>query len=248
MKNILITAANSAKSYQLAYLLKTDGVIFGDSASQTFTIPKENSSSYAHELLSICLDNQISEVYPLKAKEIKALAEAKVLFKEYDIQVHVPNLLDQHKLNNINDVGFGFAADYAVVTNYQELSSKLLSLGYPDKQFVLGRLDDEGAIFLLNDAQSNFNSIWSGLTELSFLQLGKLFNNKDFEPLKIYAVEEAMTTIDFLVKNGEVSYIQQPNTQAEELINAAIGHFKLSGFFEIIISGNTVLRIKSNCI
>lgn len=248
MKKILITAANSAKAYQLAYLLNEEELVLADSNSQAFLVPDENKSSYAHELLSLCLDNQIQEVYPLKAKEVIALAEAKVLFKEYDIEVCVPNLLSLHKLNNLKDTGFNVAANYSVVSSYQELSSTLLSLGYPNKNFVLGRLDDEGDLLILNDSQSNFNTVWQGLKEVSFLQIGKLFNHKDFEPIKIYETSEPLVTIDVLVKNNEFLFIQDVDYNVFELVQSLIKQFYLNGFFQIIISGDKVLRIKCNAI
>lgn len=248
MKKILITAANSAKAYQLAHFLNKEEIIFADSKNQDFLVPDENRSSYAHELLSLCLDNQIQEVYPLKTKEIKALAEAKVLFKEYDIEVCISNLLNLHKINNLKDTGFYAAADYSVASSYQELSSKLLSLGYPNKNFVLGRLDDEGNLLTLNDSQSNFNSVWPGLKEVSFLQIGKLFNYKDFEPIKIYEQTESLLKIDFLVRENQIFFVQQVKSHVSEIVHSLINQFNLDGFFEIIISGEKVLRIKCNAI
>ena len=248
MKKILITAANTPKAYQLAHILPKQQVVFADAALQQFIIPDENSSSYAHELLSFCLNHQVEEVFPLKSKEIKALAEAKVLFKEYGIAICIPDLLTAHKLNNLQDIQLASAASYTIVGSYQELSSTLLSLGYPEKKFILGRADDEGILLTIDDNQTNLNTVWQGLTSASFLQIGKLFNHKDFEPVKIYAVEEAIIKADVLFYDGLVSIIQYLDIETIALITALQSPFNLNGFFEIYISGGKILRIKPNAL
>lgn len=246
MKKILITAANSPKAYQLAHILPKEDIIFADSAFQSFIIPDENRSSYAHELLSLCLDHQIEGVFPLKSKEVKSLAEAKVLFKEYGIEIFIPDLLTAHKLNHLQDINFASAANYTIVSSYQELSSTLLSLGYPDKKFVLSRADDEGDLLVLDDTQTNFDAIWQGLTSVSFLQMGKLFNHKDFKPIKIYGVEDDIIHADVLFHENLVSIIQYLELETISLISSLNQHLNLNGFFEITISGGKILRIKSN--
>jgi len=248
LKKILITAANSPKAYQLAHILPQQEIVFADAAFQSFIIPDENRSSYAHELLSLCLDHQIERVFPLKSKEIKALAEAKVLFKEYDIEICIPDLLTAHKLNNLQDINLASAANYTIVSSYQELSSTLLSLGYPENKFVIGRADDEGDLLLLDDTQTNFNAVWQGLTSVSFLQMGKLFNHKDFEPIKIYGIEADIIKADVLFYENLVSIIQYLDIETIALITALNGNLNLTGFFEIYISGGKILRIKSNTI
>lgn len=248
MKKILITGANSSKAYQLAHFINNKEIIFADSVFQNFLIPDENRSSYAHELLSLCLNNNIEEIFPLRIKELKALAEAKVLFKEYDIEICIPSLLDLHKLNNLNDIGYDGAENYTIVSSYQELSSNLLSLGYPNKKFLIGRLDDEGELLTLDDEQTNFNSVWNGLKSVSFLQIGKLFNNKEFEPLKIYDVEGELIKVDVLAYENQVFVIQNLDESTLQIIQSLITHLKLNGFFEVVISADKVLRIRVNTI
>lgn len=53
-------------------------------------IPTGVNPTFAHELLKLCLDQQIDFVLPLGESEINALAEAKQLFEEYDITAIVP--------------------------------------------------------------------------------------------------------------------------------------------------------------
>ena len=51
----------------------------------------DSSSSFAHLLLTICLDQQIEKVFPLRKVEILALSEARQLFDEYGIKIMVPD-------------------------------------------------------------------------------------------------------------------------------------------------------------
>lgn len=98
--NILITGATTSKAYQLERLLnRPDEIILADSAelpafllkSKRFLkIPEENSSTFVHELLSLCLDHDVKEVYPLRERELAGLLSARLLFEEYGIKVMTP--------------------------------------------------------------------------------------------------------------------------------------------------------------
>lgn len=98
---ILITAAATAVAYKIERLLNTtNAVVFGDSVElpqilvkdKNFVkIPSGESASFAHLLLSLCLDLNIVKIYPLRRAEVLALAEARQLFDEYGINVIVPD-------------------------------------------------------------------------------------------------------------------------------------------------------------
>ncbi|MBC7914979.1 MAG: hypothetical protein H7Y07_12750 [Pyrinomonadaceae bacterium] len=107
----LITAATTAQAYQLEKLIPNkEQIIFADSfdlpqvmlkAKRFIKIPQGDSFSFAHLLLSTCLDHQITTVYPLRRTEILALAQARLLFDEYGISIitpapeEIPLLLDK---------------------------------------------------------------------------------------------------------------------------------------------------------
>lgn len=98
--NILITAAATAQAHQLLRTLNTtENVFFADSVELPQIMLKDkkflktspgDSPSYAHLLLTSCMDLQIAKVYPLRKAEIIALSEARQLFDEYGIEVMVP--------------------------------------------------------------------------------------------------------------------------------------------------------------
>jgi hypothetical protein len=97
----LITAGADAAAYRLQQILDQNSIFyFGDylplpdysSPRKKFIqIPEGRSSSFAHELLALCLDKDIKAIYPLRRAELMPLAEAKQLFTEYGIKIFVPD-------------------------------------------------------------------------------------------------------------------------------------------------------------
>ena len=90
--NILITAATSAEAHKLKNQFVTDNVILGDSAElpafmKIIKLPSPASMSYAHEMLTLCLDKGIERMYALQEEEYALLNEAEQLFGEYGIEL-----------------------------------------------------------------------------------------------------------------------------------------------------------------
>ena len=64
--SVLITAATNSVAFQLARILNTEDIWFASdmdipvlAGKRFLKIPSTNSSSFIHEVLKICLDNQI---------------------------------------------------------------------------------------------------------------------------------------------------------------------------------------------
>lgn len=104
---ILITGAAAAGAYRLQQSLELDEVVFADqqdlpkalfSKTRFFQIPPGNSSSFAHQLLTLALDQSIEMIFPLRRDEIVSLSEAKKLFEEYNIAIIVPDSLELPEL------------------------------------------------------------------------------------------------------------------------------------------------------
>jgi len=90
--NVLITAATSAEAHRLKNHLSADNVILGDYQEmpvfmQILKLPNPASLSYAHEMLTLCLDKEIGMVYAFGKEELNNLLEAEQLFIEYGIEV-----------------------------------------------------------------------------------------------------------------------------------------------------------------
>ena len=88
----LITAASSAQAHQLKNKLNQTNVILGDyeefpAFMQLIKLPNPASTSYAHQMLALCLDKDIDTAYALRDEEQRPLNEAKQLFSEYGIEI-----------------------------------------------------------------------------------------------------------------------------------------------------------------
>ena len=86
----------SANAHRLKILLSTEKIILGDYADiptfmlqpgKMIKLPNPASDSYTHQMLALCLDNNISQLYALEELEYQILALATQLFDEYDIQI-----------------------------------------------------------------------------------------------------------------------------------------------------------------
>lgn len=95
---ILITEASSVQAHQLKNKFTADEVILGDyhdlpqfmlKSGKMVQLPNPQSTSYAHQMLTFCLDNAIDKVYALDGQEAALLAEATQLFKEYSIDIQL---------------------------------------------------------------------------------------------------------------------------------------------------------------
>ena len=92
----LITAANSVGAHQLKNKINSTDIILGDylelpafmlKAANMIMLPNPKSASYAHEMLTLCLDKQIDTIYVLRKEEQGILDTAKQLFTEYGIEM-----------------------------------------------------------------------------------------------------------------------------------------------------------------
>lgn len=50
-------------------------------------LPNPSSVSYTHEMLALCLDNDVETIYVLNGEELAWLRESELLFNEYNISI-----------------------------------------------------------------------------------------------------------------------------------------------------------------
>jgi hypothetical protein len=95
---VLITSALSARAYQLKSTLTADLVVLGDynevpdfmiGQGIMIQLPGPRSTSYAHQMLTLCLDNAIDIIYVMDVREVKELAGSIQLFAEYNIDMRL---------------------------------------------------------------------------------------------------------------------------------------------------------------
>jgi len=96
--SVLITAAADSAAFRLARILNNENVIFGGydempviSGKRFLRIPSANSSSFIHEVLKICIDHNVKEIYPIRKDEILELSTSRLLFQEFDIKLIIPS-------------------------------------------------------------------------------------------------------------------------------------------------------------
>ena len=91
---ILITAASTAKAYQLKNQIGALHTLLGDFADlpeimlktgKMIILPNPQKETYPHEMLALCLDYNVDTVYLLHEEEMNVLAPARQLFDEYGI-------------------------------------------------------------------------------------------------------------------------------------------------------------------
>ncbi|GAA4313892.1 hypothetical protein GCM10023149_09830 [Mucilaginibacter gynuensis] len=99
MPYTLITHATSAAAHKIKNALTGKQVILGDykdlpdfmlKPGAMIKLPDPQAASYAHLMLTLCLDNDIEALYPLKQEEMLLLKEAELLFNEYNIYILTP--------------------------------------------------------------------------------------------------------------------------------------------------------------
>ncbi|MFC5282110.1 hypothetical protein [Pedobacter alpinus] len=228
---VLITTASHFASYQLAYLLKNEEVLFGDNFEN---FPPSNSNAIAHQLLAFCLDHQIEQLYPLRSSEIIPLLESEVLFSEYGIEI----MLTPNNLNHFN------VFDKEVST-FAELSSGLIALGYPNQTIAIADAENCGDMILLDDAVNDNSLIWNQINRINFNQLGKWFNQSSFKKLQLHKVTGMLQQFYVLIYENKI--LSYANISAETLaqLNNIQSQNKLKGLMHVVSVNNQMIRIKN---
>lgn len=93
---ILITGASSVVAYRLKSKLYNEEVILGDyvelpafmlEGGSMLKLPNPNNESYPHQMLTLCLDNDVTRVFAMGDDEYNFLNNAAQLFSEYGIEI-----------------------------------------------------------------------------------------------------------------------------------------------------------------
>lgn len=113
---ILITGGKSAAALKLIRAFAGDEVVLADygevpvfasAAYSMISLGEKNEEVTAHQLLNICLDQEIEMLIPIHYFEVAAISKSTVLFEEFNIKVLLPEmsalpvLLSDEKLNAV---------------------------------------------------------------------------------------------------------------------------------------------------
>ncbi|MBK0382370.1 hypothetical protein I5M32_05290 [Pedobacter sp. SD-b] len=228
---VLITRSENPASFKLAYLLRNETILFGDLHPD---FPPKKSISIAHEILRFCLDNEVNIIYPMSLEELLPLKRSKVLFEEFDI-----------KLMLSNNESLIFSNPSAEANNYNELSSMILSLGYPNHNIALANAEGYGDLILLNDETKDFETVWNKINAVSFIQLGKLFNRPDFQKMSLYTHQKKIKTSHFLFDGEKFHFLENIENEMVSKLENMIYDKSALGFYQVDYEGLNILRIKS---
>lgn len=229
----LFTTSISLNHFKLSQVFSASELVFGDDYQNKF--PSEKSISFAHELLSFCLDQEIQKIYALREGELNPLSEAKVLFAEFGIDIVLPDLNQNFSINNFKNQADSF-------TN---LSTKLLSSGYPNQKLALGKADLRGDLLVIDDEVKDFNQVWSKVKSVSFTQLGKLFNQPNFELLNIYQLDGDLKETQILFENEQTHFLNHIDQSLALVIDLMMKQNNCAGFYQVFFSGHQILRLKN---
>jgi hypothetical protein len=108
---ILITGGTSATALKLLKAFTEHQVVLADygevpafssAAYRMISLGAKNEDTLAHTLLNYCLDENVEAILPLHHFEVEPVAKSAVLFKEFNIEVLLPNNenLEQYSKSN----------------------------------------------------------------------------------------------------------------------------------------------------
>jgi hypothetical protein len=241
LKKVLITAASNANAYQLAYHLPHHEILFADTEGQKIIIPEGNKSSFAHELLSLCLDLGVDLIFPLKASEQKALTEAKVLFEEYGISLALPNLIQTQKIHQLKHLHSELSIPYETVVDFASFSKAILALGYPEKKIAISQYEGIGDLIIIKDDVKN--DLFNGLKMMTFTLASKILNQNPFTKINLYQVEGKLQVVRFIKLEEDFIYVNEVTKELKIIIKDLTKDISLFGFYELIACEGKILRL-----
>ncbi|MGI4803977.1 MAG: hypothetical protein ACRYFL_04340 [Janthinobacterium lividum] len=249
----LITCAQNPGVYFLEKWLPQLDFIYGDavfigqiSAAQQLILPEVSEWDFIHQLLNICLDQQIEIVFAMGLAEQELLAEAVELFSEFNIKLHLPDLLLRKLLldpaeifRKLNFCGIK-TVSHQITNSFGEFSKACLQLGYPTENVAVSSVQNQDLVWIVND-QLNANLI-EGNPVIPFTKAAKLFAADELLLLRSFKASTQKVYASFTDGKLE-SYWNLENLSAEILQKIGV-ELKLNGLFEIQFQQEEFFNIK----
>lgn len=252
MTKALITCGNHPGVYFLEKWFSGFEFIYGDavfidqiSASQQLLLPQVSEWDFIHQLLNVCLDNQINAVFAMSFLEQELLAEAVELFSEFEIRLHLPDLNSRKLLFNQTEIlqKLNFSGiktvSHQTTNSFAEFSKACLQLGYPTENIAVSSAQNPDLIWVIDDQHKN--NFLDGKPVIPFTKAAKIFAAEDllllrkFNPLtqkKVYA----------FFTDGNLEAVWNPFLSEEiKQIGAVL---KLNGLFEMEFQQEEIFNLK----
>ena len=129
------------------------------------------------------------------------------------------------------------------VNSFTELSSGLIALGYPNQKIAIADASSRGELILIDDAVTDNLQVWSHIKSLSFTQLGKLFNQSNFQPMLLYRLDQNVQQFFMLIEGDDLKLINKVTSDLLEMLKKISRKEKMKGFYHVAIADKKILRI-----
>ncbi len=231
---------------QLAFVYGDASFIAQISASQQLLLPKVSQADYIHELLNICLDQQINAVFAMSFAEQELLAEAVELFSEFNINLFLPDLIKRKLLfepkklfEELNFCGIK-TVSFQITSSFAEFSKACLQLGYPTESIAVASLLNLDLVWIINDQIKNYNL--DGKPIIHFIKAAKLFAAEELLLLRAFHSSNQKVYASFI--DGKLGPVWNTDLSSEETIAKLGFHLQLNGLFEIEFQQEQLFNIK----
>lgn len=245
MTKTLITCGNNPGVYFLEKWLSDCTFVYGDasfiapiSTSQQLLLPLVSQPDFIHQLLNICLDQQIESVFAMAAAEQELLAEAVELFEEFNIKLNLPNinarkylLKEALLLQNLAERGIA-VVPFQTSASVESFSKACLALGYPTETLAVSAVEKPELIWLIDDQSAKTKTAFQGKPVISFIKAMKLFGPNEALLLRKFH-QPTFKPTHAVFSNGKL--VSAWNTSAKEEIeklNQLAEILNLNGIFE----------------
>ena len=244
MTKTLITCGNHPGVYFLEKWLPPASFIYGDasftariSVSQQLLLPKVSQPDFIHQLLNICLDQQIESVFAMAAAEQELLAEAVELFEEFNIKLHLPNLntrkyllKEASLLESLHEAGIQ-TVPFQTSNSAETFSKACLALGYPTETLAISSTEKPELVWLMDDNLAKTKTVFQGKPVISFIQAMKLFGQNELLLLRKFH-QQTFKTAHAVFTHGKLVSAWNTSADEEKLMNQVSEQLKLNGIFE----------------
>ena len=245
MTKALITCGNNPGVYFLEKWFPQTDFIYGDtsfiaqiSAPQQVLLPSVLQPDFIHQLLNVCLDNQIESVFAMAAAEQELLAEAVELFAEFNIKLNLPDLLtkkyllkEASLLESLREAGIQ-TVPFQTSNSVETFSKACLALGYPTETLAISSAENLELIWLMDDQLSKTRAVFQGKPVVPFTKAIKLFHPNELLLLRKFHRPSFKTCYAVFTDGKLVSAWNALAAEEIELLEQVSGQLDLNGIFE----------------
>lgn len=253
MTKALITCGGNPGVYFLEKWLPDFDFVYGDasfiaqiSEAQQVLLPKTSQGDYIHELLNICLGQQIETVFAMSFAEQELLAEATELFSEFNINLFLPDLITRKLLFNpaelfpkLNFNGIK-TVSFQITSSFAEFSKACLQLGYPKESIAVASGLNLDLIWIIND--QNKDSYLDGKPIIPFVKAAKIFAAEELLLLRKFHPSTQNTNYASFT-GGKLDSVWNGQIFSEEITKIGLV-LQLNGLFEIQFQQEQLFDLK----